>query len=224
MAGEGHKAYWHSPHAQARMRLAVSLLAGLAVAAAFTQADAATRALLGWDSMVTVLLLATWRMMANTTLSQLKRKAAEQDQSGSVILVLMILAIAASLIGTVVEIGNARAAGSGGRAFFVLLSIATLILSWLCMHVLFATHYAHRYYGEGGEAGGGLVFPEAKAAPGYLEFVYFAFCIGMTYQVSDVSTASNGFRRQITTHAALSFFYNTIVLALAVSLFSGLGV
>jgi uncharacterized membrane protein len=89
--------------------------------------------------------------------------------------------------------------------------------------MLFAIHYAHRYYGEPAqEAGRGLIFPEPNAAPNYSEFVYFAFCIGMTYQVSDVMTCTRAFRRLVTFHGALSFFYNTFVLALAVNLFSGL--
>jgi uncharacterized membrane protein len=44
----------------------------------------------------------------------------------------------------------------------------------------------------------------------------------MTYQVSDVMTCTRTFRRLVTFHGALSFFYNTFVLALAVNLFSGL--
>ena len=34
-------------------------------------------------------------------------------------------------------------------------------------------------------AGPGLIFPELDAVPSYGEFVYFAFFIGMTYQVAD---------------------------------------
>ena len=44
----------------------------------------------------------------------------------------------------------------------------------------------------------------------------------MTYQVSDVMTCTREFRKLVTFHGALSFFYNTFVLALAVGLFSGL--
>ena len=105
------------------------------------------------------------------------------------------------------------------------LPLATVVLSWTCMHMLFATHYAHRYYGdnEGMEPSRpGLLFPEPNATPGYGDFVYFSFCIGMTYQVSDVMTVTRPFRNLVTIHGALSFFYNTFVLALAVSLFGTL--
>jgi uncharacterized membrane protein len=44
----------------------------------------------------------------------------------------------------------------------------------------------------------------------------------MTYQVADIMTGTRAFRSLITLHSALSFFYNTFVLALAVNLFGGL--
>ena len=181
------------------------------------------RWLIGWDVGVTVLLLNIWHMMAATTLEHLQVKAAQQDESAPVILGVMIAAVLASLGGVLAEVHNARQATGGTAVYFALLALSTLLLSWLCMNVLFAIHYAHRYYGEPAqEIGRGLIFPEPNATPNYTEFVYFAFCIGMTYQVSDVMTCTRVFRRLVTFHGALSFFYNTFVLALAVNLFSGL--
>ena len=185
--------------------------------------DWTIRWLIGWDAGVTVLLLSIWHMMAKASLEHLQVKAAQQDEKASVILGVMIAAVLASLGGVLVVIHDTRQAAGGTVIYFVLLSLTTLVLSWLCMNVLFAIHYAHRYYGEPAqEIGRGLIFPEANAAPNYTEFIYFAFCIGMTYQVSDVMTCTREFRKMVTFHGALSFFYNTFVLALAVSLFSGL--
>jgi uncharacterized membrane protein len=169
-----------------------------------------------------VLLIGTWRAMAATSLQQLKLKAAQQDESAPIIFVLMLGAIAASLVGVFTVIRDARDTANQTAIISVLLALATLILSWLCMHVQFATHYAHRYYGDAkgqGSAGSGLKFPEEKPAPSYMEFIYFSFCVGMTYQVSDIMTENRAFRRLVTIHGALSFFYNTFVLALAVNLF-----
>ena len=185
--------------------------------------DWTIRWLIGWDAGVTVLLLSIWHMMAKTSLERLQVKASQQDEKASVLLGVMIAAVLASLGGVLVVIHDTRQAVGGTVIYFVLLSLTTLVLSWLCMNVLFAIHYAHRYYGEPAqEIGRGLIFPEPEAAPNYAEFIYFAFCIGMTYQVSDVMTCTREFRKLVTFHGALSFFYNTFVLALAVSLFSGL--
>jgi uncharacterized membrane protein len=205
------------------MRLVFAALVGVAVAILLRNADAVTRSLIGWDSGAALWLFMLWRMMATTTVSELRLKAAQQDESAGIILLVMVAAVTASLAGIVAELSRARqdvhvAAG------FVLLPLCTIVLSWLSMHVLFATHYAHLYYmGEADcETNPGLIFPENSPAPSYLEFVYFSFCVGMTYQVSDVMTASRDFRRLITLHGVLSFFYNTFILALAVGLFGTL--
>ena len=213
----------HSLHRGAHLRLLFAIAVGAAVAVLTPVQDWAIRWLIGWDAGVAVLLTSMWRMMARTTLEHLQVKAAQQDENAPVILGLMIAAVLASLGGVLAVIHDTRQAAGGIAAYLVLLALGTLLLSWLCMHVLFAVHYAHRYYGEPAqEAGRGLIFPEANAAPNYSEFVYFAFCIGMTYQVSDIMTCTRPFRRLVTFHGALSFFYNTFVLALAVNLFSGL--
>jgi uncharacterized membrane protein len=209
-------------HRGAHLRQLLAIAVGAAVCAVAPAKDWAIRGLIGWDAGVMVLLLSIGHMMAKTTLEHLQVKAAQQDENAPVILGVMIAAVLASLGGVLAVIHDTRAA-AGGVAYLVLLALGTLLLSWLCMNVLFAIHYAHRYYGETGEeAGRGLIFPEPQAAPNYAEFIYFAFCIGMTYQVSDVMTRTREFRKLVTFHGALSFFYNTFVLALAVGLFSGL--
>lgn len=214
-----------SLHRGAHYRLLFSVVMGAGAALFARNTDIATRSLIGWDVCVIVMLLGIWRMMATTTLVELRRRAAQQDETGPVILGLMVAAVVASLAGILAEMNHARSAGIGGTDFFILLVLGTLVLSWLCMHILFATHYAHRYYGErdtANKSGSGLIFPEPNAAPNYTEFVYFAFCVGMTYQVADIMTGTRAFRKLITLHGVLSFFYNTFVLALAVSLFSGI--
>src|SRR6266849_2229067 len=64
---------------------------------------------------------------------------------------------------------------------------------------------------------GGLNFPDEEA-PDYWDFVYFAFVIGMTSQVSDVAVASKLIRRTVNAHGVVSFFFNTALLALSVNL------
>jgi uncharacterized membrane protein len=213
----------HSLHRGAHFRLLSAIAVGLAVGVLAPVEDWKIRWLIGWDAGVTVLLLGIWHMMAKATLEHLQVKAAQQDENAPVILGVMIAAVLASLAGVLAVIHDTRQAAGGTAIYFVLLSLATLVLSWLCMNVLFAIHYAHRYYGDPTqETGRGLIFPEPQAAPNYTEFIYFAFCIGMTYQVSDVMTCTREFRKLVTFHGALSFFYNTFVLALGVSLLGGL--
>jgi uncharacterized membrane protein len=82
--------------------------------------------------------------------------------------------------------------------------------------------YAHTYYGDpDGPAGpmshaAGLEFPGDRE-PDYMDFAYFSFVIGMTFQVSDVVITSRDFRKLVLIHAMLSFGFNTVILALALN-------
>jgi uncharacterized membrane protein len=67
----------------------------------------------------------------------------------------------------------------------------------------------------------GLEFPE-EDCPDYLDFAYFSFVIGMTFQVSDVQITSRIIRKQVLLHGLLSFALNTFVVALTINLIAGL--
>ena len=66
----------------------------------------------------------------------------------------------------------------------------------------------------------GLVFP-GKEKPVYMDFVYFSFVIGMTFQVSDVQVTDPVMRRLVILHALMSFFYATGILALTINMVAG---
>ncbi len=67
----------------------------------------------------------------------------------------------------------------------------------------------------------GLDFP-GKEKPGYLDFAYFSFVVGMTFQVSDVQITSRTIRRLVLAHGLISFFLNTFVVALTINIVAGL--
>ena len=105
------------------------------------------------------------------------------------------------------------------------MSIVAVLCSWFLVHTTFALHYARRYYQDKtarphAENAGGLDFPE-KGEPDYWDFAYYSLVIGMTSQVSDVGTTSRGMRRLTLIHSVLSFFFNTVVLALAINIVAG---
>ena len=93
---------------------------------------------------------------------------------------------------------------------------------------IFALHYAHDYYSSksAGTAKDavmykGLAFP-GEAMPTYMDFVYFSFTIGMTFQVSDVQITDPAMRGLALTHGIISFFYATGILALTINMVAGL--
>jgi uncharacterized membrane protein len=150
----------------------------------------------------------------------IRKRAARQDDSGIVILVLVLSAIALSFWTIFGVLGEAKQTGGQTKALFISLAAVTLLLSWLVTQLVFTFHYAHEYYrpdGGGERMAGGLDFP-ADGSPDYWDFLYFATSIGAASQTSDVSIRSKALRRLVTLHAVISFFFNTAVLALAINI------
>ena len=90
-----------------------------------------------------------------------------------------------------------------------------VVISWLVQQTIFTNHYAHMYYAKE-DSGEILEFPDTKK-PDYLDFAYFAFTIGMTFQVSDVVIKSKQFRKVVLFHSILSFGFNLIILSLSIN-------
>jgi uncharacterized membrane protein len=201
-----------------RVRLFVSLAVGLVAAAAFaalTTWRPATRVLVAWDVGVGLYLVLAFEAMWRADVHRIRARAAEEDEGQTAILVGTVVAALASLAAIVAELG---AAGSGERGLHAgqIVAAATIFLSWIFIHTIFALHYAHEFYDE--EAGGGLQFPGDDEEPDYWDFVYFSFVIGMTSQVSDVGVTAKSVRRTVAAHGVVSFAFNTALLALSINL------
>jgi len=69
---------------------------------------------------------------------------------------------------------------------------------------------------------GGLVFPGGDGKPVITEFLYLAFTIGMTFQVSDVTTSTPRMRRLVLLHGLVGFAFNAMILAATVNIVAGL--
>jgi uncharacterized membrane protein len=185
------------------------------------------RFILSWDAgvLVTMALLIGLRRALPATM---KRIAAQQDAGKWIVLFLTLVAGSASLVAIALEVPLIRNAGEFEKIVRINLIIATIVLSWAFIHTVFALHYAHDYYSsacgvtDGAEATNkGLAFP-GEAMPTYMDFVYFSFTIGMTFQVSDVQITDPALRVLALTHAVISFFYATGILALTINMVAGL--
>jgi len=102
--------------------------------------------------------------------------------------------------------------------------IATLLLTWLFANVMYALHYAHLFYspGAGGKDASGLDFPGTKE-PDYLDFAYFAFTLGMTFQTADVGISGRPIRHIAMLHTFAAFIYNIGVIAFTINAIGGAG-
>jgi uncharacterized membrane protein len=80
-------------------------------------------------------------------------------------------------------------------------------------------HYAHLHHS--GDRPSGLAFP-GNEPPCYRDFAYFAFGIGMTYQVSDVAVTDGSMRAMVLRHSLLSYLFGVAIIATAINVIAGL--
>jgi uncharacterized membrane protein len=179
-----------------------------------------TRVLIGWDVTVTVYLVLAFFMISRFDLERVKQRCAVQDEGGVLVLVLTVFAAVASLAAIIAELGSIRGTSAADAKFYIACALLTIALSWTFIHMIFTLHYAHEYYGEGRDGTfGGLEFPKDDQ-PDYWDFLYFAFVVGMTFQVSDVQVTSKFIRRLVVAHGAVSFVFNVAILSVMVNISS----
>lgn len=223
MTSRRESSSWIVRFARAHARLWMSLgLAGVSFGLlSFIAADSTVvmRLLVSWDIGALFYLGAAALMMARSPVAHIRRHSAAQDEGAYVMLLLTVGAAVASLGAIFVELAAADRSQQG-YAGHIVLAVVTIVLSWTFLHTIYALHYAYEYYGEGRRSEG-LKFPGDKE-PDYWDFVYFAFVIGMTFQVSDVAVTNKWIRRTVVTHGAISFLFSTTIVALTVNMAAGL--
>ncbi|MDR6889230.1 MULTISPECIES: DUF1345 domain-containing protein [Variovorax] len=199
-------------------RLLYGGVAGLAVAAIPWPIDAMARGLAGWCVNAAVYLVLTWWLAHTFDAQRTRERAQALDQPNMVILVSMLVAIGASVVAIAMLLQQVKLLSGPARTGHIALGLVALVGSWLMMHTIYAFHYAHRYYIDqrDGSPDGGLDFP-GKDEPDYFDFLYYAYVVGMTSQVSDVQATSREMRRITLMHSVLAFGFNMLVLALSVN-------
>jgi uncharacterized membrane protein len=210
----------------AHRRLVVALLVAVLVGLTFARSLAPSlRYAVAWDAGVVVFLALTWWAIERSPREQMRETVLANDQGRVEVLFIVLLGIAASVAAIFFLLQAPKGAGSASP-LHVALAVLTIVCSWLLTHVMYALHYAHRFYRDdprtpAQDATGGLMFP-GGGAPDYWDFIYFSFVIGMTSQVSDVQVTSHPMRRLVIAHGVLSFAFYTVVLALCINIVAGL--
>jgi uncharacterized membrane protein len=215
-----------SSRLNAHRRLVASLLVFLAIVLPLPDSTPMSlRIAISWDFGVLTFLALTGWVVNRCGADDMRATVLANDQGRAGVLLLVLVAILAS-VAAIFFLLEAPKDGGGPPAIQVVLAATTIACSWLLMHVMFALHYAHRFYRDdpatpGEDATGGLKFPGTEA-PSYWDFLYFSFVIGMTSQVSDVQVTSSAMRRLVLYHGMLSFAFYTVVLALTINIVAGL--
>ena len=205
------------PTLQAHWRLLLSTLLGVSLVLILPdQYRPVSRLLVGWDAGVAIYLTLVAVMIARSDTSQMRRRAALEDEGRHVIPILTVAAAMASLGAIVFWLRTASESEADQLAILALLFLTT-VLSWVFIHVIFALHYAHEFYTEQHGEGGGLRFPGCKQ-PNYWDFLYLAFSIGTSSTVSDVGVTSRTIRKTVWIHGIIAFIFNVTMIALTVSI------
>lgn len=178
-----------------------------------------THILIGWDVGALIYAVLLWRLFLTADEAKVRAKAAAEDEGRSIMLLIVLSAIAASLAAVVAAMIGARSAATAVKDLTAACAGVTLLLSWIVLHSVFVLHYAHRHFG-GGPGKGGFGFP-GEPARTYKDFVYLAFSIGATFQVSDNDVRTGALRNLVTAHAVTAYFYNTAILALGINIIAG---
>jgi uncharacterized membrane protein len=200
-------------------RFHLSLAAGIIAWFLIDPGQPQSRLLAAGDVFFGIYLLSTWVMWRHATSDDIRQRAEVGDE-GALLIWLITGAAILICIGALMLLLVRK---DGLPPLQIALSAASVPLGWLMLHTMMAMHYARLFYRphEDNEGpAGGLAFPETPE-PRLSDFFYYAFVVGMTAQVSDVQVLTSPMRLATLIHGIASFFFNTVIVALAVNIAVG---
>jgi uncharacterized membrane protein len=174
--------------------------------------------LIGWDVAAAALVAWIWVTVWNLDADSVRAVATHEDDSRAAARAVVTSASVVSLAGVIVGLVKAEQVGGTWRVVLTVAAVATVTLSWLSVHTVFAMRYAHLYYAD---PVGGIDFSGGDE-PDYHDFAYVAFTVGMTFQVSDTTVPSSLVRRTVLRQAMLSYLFGTVIVALLINVTAGL--
>jgi uncharacterized membrane protein len=184
--------------------------------------------LVTWISFGLSIIIMDWIIILSSHPKEVRKIAKLEDSSRTLIFAFVIIASLVSLLAIIFLLKSSKDLSPEKVTGHVILAMTSVIVSWLLVHTIFTLLYAHLFYTTVTDADnkrkaiGGLEFPGDEKEPDYLDFVYFSFVLGMTFQVSDIEISSRQIRRLAWIHGMVSFAFNTAIVALSINVISGL--
>jgi uncharacterized membrane protein len=200
------------------VRISVAVVLGVVVAIMVGNAYGWRFAVAGWVTAAGGYVVWTQLILRGMDAEETGRWATREDPTRWVADAVILSASVASLGG----VGYLVAAGSRSGAEAIqaaIVGILTVAASWFAVHTLYTVHYARLYYS--GDPGG-IDFHDPEP-PRFRDFLYVAFTVGMTYQVSDTEINLTSIRATVLRHALVSYLLGAVVLAVTINLIAGLG-
>ena len=160
-----------------------------------------------------------WTFLAVLGATATKQVATREDDSRAGVDIIMVVACLISLIGVVVGLAHRKRRPGPTRQS----SRASPFSPSSCRGSRFtpcsccATHASTTPTPPGG-----IEFADNEEPPDYMDFVYIAFTVGMTFQVSDTGIAQRNIRRTVIRHALLSYVFGTLIIGIAINVVGNL--
>ncbi len=132
---------------RSRPRLFIAIVLGVAVGL-FLPGDwrAVTRGLIGWNATIWFYLVAAGVMILRSEHRDIHRRALFQDEGRNAILAMTAIASTVSFGAIFAQLATVKDLPAAARGLHIGLALATIIGSWLFVHMIFALHYAHEFF------------------------------------------------------------------------------
>jgi len=192
---------------------AVTLATALALGATWPVAVSGA-----WGLTALLLGLAIWPRILRMDADQTKANARDEDFSRVSADLVLLVASVVSLIAIFFLVDEAGRRHGAAKVTLAVLAVAVVVLSWLLVQTVYTVRYGDLYYGD---PIGGIDFNDDDP-PNYHDFLYLAFTIGMTYQVSDTTLQTRTVRQTAIRQALLSFLFVTVILAVTINVVASL--
>ena len=181
--------------------------------------ESMTRIMIGWDVFSVCMIIISLVIFSTMRPRQIRVLAKQEDAGRLVVFFIVLVAILGSFVGVLLLLQN-KDNWQLSKGLETFIYITGVICSWVLLHTMFAYRYALLYYGDHPLDPDlhtvGLQIPN-ELWPDYLDFCYFSFVIGMTFQVSDIEISSRHIRRVALVHGMISFLFNTVIVALTIN-------
>ena len=207
-------------HTTVLMRVVVSVAVGAVVGVVVgVVLDVWAGVLAGWGAVamtsIVWILAIVWRMNAADT----KAHARSEDPGRPLARIIAVVGSCASLVAVGIVLLQTGRMSPPGSYILALIAVLAVAASWALIQVDYMLRIAAEYYSD---PVGGIDFNQAED-PMYSDFAYFAFGLGMTYQVADTNVQTNRMRRLVLGQTLLAYLFGAVILATVINLVTGLG-
>lgn len=171
--------------------------------------------LIWWDVVAATFMVWTWAAVGRFDGARTAEHAVTEEPGRRTVFSLIVGGALSSLVGVGLLIAKAKP--DHFEVFASWAAVASVALSWFCVHTVFALTYAKRFFEP---PVGGIDFnsPTEADLPRYTDFAYVAYTVGMSFAISDTNLTSSSMRATALVHGLLSYLFGSVIVASVINL------